>query len=140
MTPISNTTHPASVVVADAERAHVSIDDSTRLPSAGSCGQVTLFVERQGRDWENRTIYRYEIAGVWNGGQVYDDGMDLHTGVGLDHGPRDMLGTLISFLTACAESSPDSENTHLFPAGVAEWAQVHSDELTVIAFEIEESR
>lgn len=138
MTPTQNTHAPTTVVTED-DHAHVSIEDSAYLPESGPRGQVTLFVERLHQDWEGRTIYRYEIAGGWHGGRVYNDGADLHTGVNIDHGPRDMLGTLISFLTACAESFPAGENAHLFPNGVAEWAQVHSEELALIAHEIEES-
>ena len=45
---------------------------------------------------------------------------------------RAMLGTLCSFLTA-----PD--NLDLFPPAVAEWAYCHSDELTMLGLELEES-
>lgn len=58
---------------------------------------------------------------------------------------RKMLATLLSFLTACAEgraysrgSVHTSENRDLFPEVVGEWAEQHSDELSMIACELEE--
>ena len=52
--------------------------------------------------------------------------------------PVEVLGTFISFLLACAESqSEDSENYHLFPPTTREWAEMASDELQMLALEIE---
>lgn len=70
-----------------------------------------------------------------------EKGADLY-GWG-DH--REMVGTLLSFLSAAAESynyrmrtGRPSENEDLFPARVVEWAHQHSDELSTIQFEIED--
>lgn len=59
---------------------------------------------------------------------------------------REMLGTLLSFLTACTEARSyrqrtgrDSENEDLFPDYVAEWAQQHSYELSMLSLELEEN-
>jgi hypothetical protein len=50
------------------------------------------------------------------------------------------LGSLVSFLLACAESrSEDSENYSLFPTEIREWAEMCSDELQMVALAIEES-
>jgi hypothetical protein len=55
-----------------------------------------------------------------------------------------MLGTLCGLLTAAAESyayrmrtGQDGENEDLFPAPVVEWAYSVSDELTMLAEELE---
>lgn len=104
------------------------------VPLNHADGTVHLRVERNGEDWEGRTVYYYSITGH---GQDHRRYQDLHTGVGMDHGPLAMLGTLLSFLTACAESYPDGENADMFPPEVAEWAAQHSDELTMLALEIE---
>lgn len=48
------------------------------------------------------------------------------------------MGALISFLLACAESrSEESENYSLFEKPVREWAEMVSDELTMISVEID---
>lgn len=105
------------------------------VPLNHADGTVHLRVERNGQDWERRTVYYYSITGAGLDHRKYQD---LHTGVGMDHGPGEMLATLLAFLTACAESYPDGENSDLFPRDVAEWAAQHSDELAMLQFEIEE--
>lgn len=57
------------------------------------------------------------------------------------------LGALCAFLGACAESRKyalhrygdpmEGENSDLFPGNVGEWAEMHSDELGMLAFELE---
>ncbi len=61
----------------------------------------------------------------------------------------DQFGALLSFLGACAESrayavragkdAMDGDNSNLFPANVGEWAESVSDELAMLANDIEES-
>lgn len=46
------------------------------------------------------------------------------------------LGTLISFLSACAESEEDGENYSLFGPAVRVWAEMNSDELQLLGLEI----
>lgn len=109
------------------------------VPLNHADGSVHLRVERNGQDWEGRTVYYYSITGA---GLDHREYTDLRTGVGMDHGPGAMLATLLSFLTACAESisylpGGGGENADLFPRDVAEWAAQHSDELTMLALEIE---
>lgn len=110
------------------------------VPLNHADGTVHLRVERNGQDWERRTVYYYSITGSGLDHRKYDD---LRTGVGMDPGPGEMLATLLSFLTACAESisylpGGGGENANLFPRDVAEWAAQHSDELAMLRFEIEE--
>lgn len=50
----------------------------------------------------------------------------------------EMMGSLLSFLAACAESYPDGDCADLFPAEVAEWAQQESDGIGMMAFDLEE--
>lgn len=57
------------------------------------------------------------------------------------------LGAFLSFLGACAESRAyglrhhgdpmRGENSDLFPPHVGEWAEMHSDELAMLSFELE---
>lgn len=58
------------------------------------------------------------------------------------------LGAFLSFLGACAESRAYSarryhgnplmgENSGLFPNNVGEWVEMHSDELAMLSFELE---
>lgn len=109
------------------------------VPLNHADGTVHLRVERNGEDWEGRTVYYYSITGpgLWH--VEYDD---LRTGVGVDDGPGAMLASLLAFLTACAESisylpGGGGENSGLFPRDIAEWAAQHSDELTMLRLEIE---
>lgn len=53
-----------------------------------------------------------------------------------DH--KGMMGDMLAFLGAAAESYPDGESTDLFPAPVAEWAQQNSDEISILSGELEE--
>ena len=60
--------------------------------------------------------------------------------VGTDSGPRAMLASLCGFLGAFAEARDEySDNWSLFGDHVREWAQSHSDELTIAQRELEES-
>lgn len=48
----------------------------------------------------------------------------------------DAVRTLIAFLSAAAESGPDGENADLFSPATREWAEQHSDELTMLDLEL----
>lgn len=102
----------------------------------GTQGAAVLDVTRMGEDLEGRTQYEYAINVGTVARMVADD---LSTGVGMDHGPRAMMGTLLSFLSACAESVNygGGENSDLFAPAIAEWAAQHSDEITMAGLEIE---
>lgn len=58
-----------------------------------------------------------------------------------DERALDAMSALISFLYACAESTdPDSDNYSLFVDEIREWAEMNSDNLAMVALEIEEER
>ena len=79
---------------------------------------------------EGRERYRYYI----DGGDVSYTSDDLQSGCqggNLQEG----LESLLSFLGACAEGG---ENADLFPPDVAEWAKSNSDEISMLAVELEE--
>lgn len=107
-------------------------------------GDMRLSVTRGPVDAEGRTQYFYSVSV----GDNMAMGSDLYSGVGMDHGPRDMLGTLATFLSAAAESYAyamrqsvslgDTENGTLFPEWIVEAAYIYSDELSMLAHDIEE--
>jgi hypothetical protein len=90
---------------------------------------------------DGRTTYRYWIDAP--GIEHYDD--DLHSGCkggALQSG----LVTLLGFLSAAAEAyaymhyaGRRSENLALFPDTVSQWAYAHSDEISMLACELEET-
>jgi hypothetical protein len=93
-----------------------------------------------GRDRGHRQHYRYYID---IGDREYTE-EDLSTGC--QHGLQNALGTLCSFLAACAESRSyvsrtgrEGENADLFPDWIGEWAEQYSDELSMLSIELEES-
>jgi len=51
--------------------------------------------------------------------------------IGPEPSEREMLGTLLAFLSACAESGEDGEHADLFPPGLREWAEHNADEIAV---------
>lgn len=103
-------------------------------------GQVSV-MRSGGIDEEGRTTYTYLIRHA----QGHHTGADLHTGAGIDHGPAAMLGSLLSFLGAAAESyahqmrtKEPGENSAMFPAEVNAWAYMWGDELSMLQLEIEQ--
>jgi hypothetical protein len=61
-----------------------------------------------------------------------------------DH--REMLGALLSFLSACGEgrsyarrTGRESENADLFAPPLAEWCEEHHEELAITCCEVEEN-
>lgn len=88
-------------------------------------------------DGVNVTNYAYSIYDT--NGDLLQRGRDLYAAkFGVDSTLKAM-GSLITFLTACAESkSEDSENYNLFPTPVREWAELYSDELSMIDEEIDQ--
>lgn len=67
-------------------------------------------------------------------------GDEIGWGAGGFPGYAEAMSTLLSFLSACAESYPDGENADLFPVPVAKWADQHSDELSMAEFDLSEGR
>ncbi|MGE3483456.1 MAG: hypothetical protein AB7L09_01865 [Nitrospira sp.] len=59
---------------------------------------------------------------------------------------EEMLGTFLSFLGAAIESrlfrertGREGDNEDLFPADLLDWAAQHSDEISIVAIEMEEA-
>lgn len=96
---------------------------------------VRLTVTRETTDPDGHTRYSYVIADHTTG-EVLHTGDDITTGAWMDHGPTQALETLAAFLSAAAESYPDGENADLFPPHICERAQMVSEELSCIIFEI----
>ena len=101
-----------------------------------------LSIEYAGETKEGRTRYKYYLDGP--GLEI--SGSDLKSGVGggtLAQG----MATLCNFLSAFAEAlsyqertGRESDNADLFPAEVAEFARLFSDELSMAETEIEENK
>ena len=90
----------------------------------------------------HRQHYRYHID-LADGTEFTGD--DLSSGC--NHSLQSGLESLLSFLSACGESinyetrtGRESENGDLFPRNVGEWAARNSDELSMLATELEETR
>ncbi len=100
-----------------------------------------ISIEFDGETSDGRARYRFYIDAPG----IEHTGNDLKSGVGsgsLQHG----LESLLSFLGAAAESysyrqrtGRTGENEDLFPPAVVEWAHHHSDELSMLACELEET-
>lgn len=96
--------------------------------------QGHIFLRTDGMWSDGRTAFAYCIYDS-NGELLYQDN-DLSSAAS---SALEGMQSLVSFLLACAESeSEESENYSLFPASVREWAEMVSDELTMISLEIEE--
>jgi hypothetical protein len=119
---------------------------SSRLMAAVRVGDAggTVHIEPRGRDHEDRAVCRYVIED--SDGAVLDDGTDVRSGVRDDFDARKMMGTLLGFLGAAAESyrytmhGQTSENVDLFPPDVTEWAYQHDDELAALALELDDDQ
>jgi hypothetical protein len=87
---------------------------------------------------EKRHTYQWTVR-PGNGAEF--TGADLRSGSGDPFNLSRTLGSLLSFLGAFAEArqygSPQSDNWHSFPTGLAAWAVVMPDELTMAQQEIE---
>ena len=99
------------------------------------------YAKRPGREY--RTRYHWFID-LPSGEEFDSDDMQSGNGGGsLQEG----LKCLVDFLGACAEgvryqtsTGRQSENADLFPPAIAEWAAQYSDELSAIAWELEEGQ
>lgn len=104
----------------------------------GDSSWLTIdYAKRPGRD--GRTRYRYTII---RDGQpdITDDNLRSGCqGGSLQEG----LESLCSYLGAFAESwnyaGADGESADLFPTELAEWACEHSDEISMLGLELEET-
>lgn len=119
---------------------------SSRLMAAVRVGDAggTIHIEPHQRNQEDRAVWHYVIED--SDGTVLDDGTDLRSGAGADFDARKMMGTLLGFLGAAAESyrymmsGQTSENDDLFPPDVTEWAYQHDDELAGLALELDDDQ
>jgi hypothetical protein len=110
-----------------------------------SVGNGTVSVESDGPERDElggyRQRYTYTIAA--NGWEYV--GNDIYSGVGAEIDERDALGTLLSFLGACGESRQyrdrngyGGENVDLFPEYVGQWCEDYSDDIGMLAYELEQ--
>lgn len=116
---------------------HHPLTITPRLLAGVRVGDAFISIEPTGRrDSAGRTIWRY-----------IDRGSEEHTGEDLrTHGGRqEALESLLTFLSAAAESyaytlrtSRRSDNENLFPAMVTEWAHQYSNEISMLAYDLEE--
>ena len=117
------------------------VEITSRLLPGVRVGGATISIDYS-RERSGRQAYRWYID-LPDGSEHTGD--DLSSGVGggsLQSG----LESLLSFLSACGESvnyrdrtGRDGENADLFPAPVAEWAAQNSDELSMLAIELQET-
>lgn len=107
---------------------------SSRLLPAVTVGDAEIQIEATGQTRDGRTEFTYTID-LQNGKSV--TGHDLHSGVG-GCNIQEAFASLFSFLGAFAESQ-GGENHDLFPDSLRKWAQANSDEISMLAMEIEET-
>ena len=117
---------------------HPPFSIGSRLLPSLTVGDGTLSLEQVGRDRFGRGVYRWYVdilAGEFSAADLVGPG-----------GLQAVFGSLLAFLGAAAESygysqrsGQQGENSDLFPPAVVEWAYQHSDELSMLQCEIEES-
>lgn len=111
---------------------------SARLLPAVQVGKAWISIEIDGETSDGRTRYRWYIDTP----NFEQTGNDLCSGC-QGGSLQDGMASLLSFLSAAAESyrykGMDGENADLFPQQVTEWAAQHSDELSMLAMELEEN-
>jgi hypothetical protein len=114
---------------------------SSLLPGV-RVGGAEISIERDGETGDNRDRFRVTVS-LPDGGEFSDN--DQSSGIG---GCElwDAMGTALGFLSACGESVAygrrtgyHGENADLWPLPVGEWAADHTDELAILAEEIDEN-
>lgn len=120
---------------------HKPFEISSRLLPALRIGEVTISIESAGVTSDGRARWRYFIDGAG----LEHSADDLCSGVG-GGSVQSAFESLLSFMSACGESvaykrrsGQAGENADLFPADVAAWCDENSDELSMLACEIEET-
>lgn len=122
---------------------------TSRLMPGIAVGESTIsirYAKKPGDD--GRTRYQYFLDLETDGKRFELIGDDIQSGC-QGGSLADGLSSLLSFMSACGESYgyclrkgiplDDSENGDLFPADVAEWCYLNSDELSILVYEIEEN-
>jgi hypothetical protein len=115
---------------------------TSRLMAGITVGGATISIGQRPRDAEGRTQYQVWID-LPGGHEFHVD--DLRSGC-QGGGIQDCMASLLGFLSAAAESyryrmstGRTGENEDLFPPEVVEWAYQNSDEITMLALELEET-
>ncbi len=107
-----------------------------RLMPGVQIGDAIISIEYKGVTYDGRMEYRWYV----DIGILEVSGDDLSSrGGSLQEG----LESLLAFLGAFAESwqyaGENGENSNLFPATLAEWAMLNSDEIGMLQIELEET-
>lgn len=101
-----------------------------------------LHVRLDGRDWGPEGDSHVVVTKVFSSDMDLISAQDdMRTPLIADESDITLraMRAFVSFLSACAESkSEDSENYHLFDTPTREWAEMNSDELQILAAEIDE--
>lgn len=83
--------------------------------------------------WTGHVRYVYQWWIIDASGELLETRDDLRTGVDHDHGPRNMIHTLATFLEAFSDAraygTETTENWALFLDTAAEWAIQHSEDI-----------
>lgn len=111
---------------------------SSRLMPAVKVGNDVLSIDFAGDGGDRRVRYRV-IIDFANGTEYVDESMRSGVGGG---NLRDGMSSYLSFLGAAAESYRNGygENADLFPKHIVEWAHQHDSEISIVQFEIEETK
>ena len=120
---------------------HPPLIITSRLMPGLKIGNAFISLGYGQRSSDNRTGYQ-----VWIDlpDSTEHEITDLRSGCG-GGGIQDGLASLLSFLGAAAESRQyrertgrEGENESLFPPAVVDWASENSDEIGMLAYELEE--
>lgn len=116
---------------------------SSRLLPAIRIAGCTISLEHIGYGRESRAEYLvyFDFA---DGRELQESGL---AGPAIGEATlQSMFGTLLCFLYACGEgrryeraSGRESEGSKLFQEPIAEWAEMNSDEISSLQYEIEET-
>lgn len=126
---------PAPMFISSRLMAAVRVDEGTETGG-------TIHISHAGTTREGRQRYSYVIEDAT--GKVLEEGSDINSGVGDEPNYGKAMATLLSFLTAAAESyeyemrGGDSDNHDLFSPAVMEWAFMNSDELAELELELDQ--
>ncbi|MCW4050798.1 MAG: hypothetical protein NWE89_13790 [Candidatus Bathyarchaeota archaeon] len=118
---------------------------TSRLAPGVKIGDATISIEYADITPDGRQAYRWFIDNG-NGHRQDFRGEDLVSGVGggsLQEGLKSLLGFLGAFAEAIAYqeriyAGEPLENSDLFPVMLSEWATANADEISMLAYELEE--
>lgn len=104
------------------------------LPLTYEVGSGTITVATTDRhDAEHRPVYFWRVSD----GETSDHGWDLYGPANGSPSRESAMSALVSFLGAAAESSPGGENAGLFSPAIVEWARHESDEIAMLALDLD---